>query len=84
MTSTPIPAGSNEWLTAAEAASYLKVKVRTLLRWVREGKIQAYGLSGTKRRAWRFLKRDLDTALLSRPVLQENRQPCSHLKGGVH
>ena len=57
------------WLTAAEAAAYLKVKVRSLLRWVREGKIKAYALSGTKRRVWRFRREDLDTALLSHPVL---------------
>lgn len=60
----------SEWLTAAESAAYLKVKTRTLLRWVRDGQIQAYALSGTKRRVWRFLKRDLDTALLAHPVLR--------------
>jgi len=34
-----------EWLTAAEAAQYLKVKVRTLLLWVRQGKVKAFALS---------------------------------------
>jgi len=57
------------WLTAAEAAAYLKVKARSLLRWVRAGKIKAYALTGTKRRVWRFRREDLDTALLSHPVL---------------
>jgi excisionase family DNA binding protein len=56
-------------MTAAEAAEYLRVKVRTLLRWVREGKVQAYALSGTKRRVWRFRCEDLDTALFARPVI---------------
>jgi excisionase family DNA binding protein len=57
------------WLTAVEAAQYLKVKVRTLLLWVRQGKVKAFALSGTKRRVWRFRRSDLDAALLESPVL---------------
>jgi excisionase family DNA binding protein len=59
----------SEWLTTAEAARYFKVKARSLLLWVRQGKIPAYALSGTRRRVWRFRKSDLDAALLSRPVV---------------
>lgn len=59
----------SEWLTASEAAAYLKVKVRTLLLWVRQGKVKAFALSGTKRRVWRFRRPDLDAALLESPVL---------------
>lgn len=59
-----IGAADEEWLTAQEAASYLKVKPRTLLLWVRQGKSRAYPLSGIKRRVWRFRKTDLDAALL--------------------
>jgi len=59
----------SEWLTAAEAAAYLKVKPRSLLLWVRQGKVKAYALSGTKRRIWRFRKQDLDSSLLSKPVV---------------
>ena len=62
----------SEWLTAAEAAAYLSVKPRSLLLWVRQGKVQAYALSGTQRRVWRFLKADLDAALLSRPVVSSD------------
>ena len=54
----------SEWLTAKEAAEYLKVKPRTLLLWVRQGKVKAFALSGTKRRVWRFRKSDLDAAIL--------------------
>jgi excisionase family DNA binding protein len=61
-----------EWLTAAEAAAYLKVKPRSLLLWVRQGKVQAYALAGTQRRVWRFRKEDLDGALLSRPVISSD------------
>ena len=59
----------SDWLTAAEAAAYLKVKPRSLLLWVRQGKVKAYALSGTKRRVWRFRKEDLDAALFSSPVI---------------
>jgi excisionase family DNA binding protein len=63
---------STEWITTEEAAAYLKVKTRSLLLWVRQGKLQAYALSGTKRRVWRFRKEDLDCALLSKPVISCN------------
>jgi len=59
----------SEWLTTDEAAQYLKVKPRSLLLWTRQGKIKAYGLSGTKRRIWRYRREDLDSALLAKPVL---------------
>jgi excisionase family DNA binding protein len=58
-----------DWLTASEAAAYLKVKRRTLLLWVRQGKLKAYALCGTKRHVWRFLQEDLDNFLLGRSVL---------------
>jgi excisionase family DNA binding protein len=59
----------SDWLTAAESAAYLKVKPRTLLLWVRQRKVKAYALSGTKRRIWRFRKEDLDSALSASPVV---------------
>jgi excisionase family DNA binding protein len=58
-----------EWLTPAEGAQYLTVKPRTLLLWVRQGKLKAYPLSGVKRRIWRFRKEDLDAVLMASPVL---------------
>jgi excisionase family DNA binding protein len=59
----------NTWLNTAEAAKHLRVKPRTLLLWVRQGKILAHALSGTKRRVWRFLTEELDAALLSRSAI---------------
>ena len=56
-------------VTAEEAAGYLKAKPRTLLMWVRQGKVKAFALSGKKRRVWRFRKEDLDAALLSNAVI---------------
>jgi excisionase family DNA binding protein len=67
MSNQSIPA--NDWLTAKEAAKYLKVKPRTLLLWVRQGKVKAFALSGTKRRVWRFRQADLDAVLLESAVL---------------
>jgi excisionase family DNA binding protein len=52
----------SEWLTAAEAAQYLKIRVRTLLLWVRQGKVKGHALSGTQRHVWRFRREDLDAA----------------------
>ena len=72
MTTTPRPfeaVPTGEWLTAPEAAQHLKVKVRTLLLWVRQGKVKGFALSGTKRRVWRFQRQDLDAALMESPVL---------------
>jgi excisionase family DNA binding protein len=59
----------SKWLTVKEAASYLKVKPRTLSLWVRQGKMKAFALSGTKRRVWRFRQADLDASLLESSVL---------------
>jgi excisionase family DNA binding protein len=72
MTAAPNQFGAltrTEWLTAAEAAHYLKVRVRTLLLWVRRGKVKAFALSGTQRRVWRFRQIDLDAALMESSVL---------------
>jgi excisionase family DNA binding protein len=60
---------TTEWLTAAEAAQHLRVKVRTLLLWVRQGRVKAFALSGTRRRVWRFRQADLDAVLLESSVL---------------
>lgn len=51
------------WLTVQEAAAYLKVKPRTLSRWVREKKVPAHSLSGFTRNVWRFQKAELDAML---------------------
>ncbi len=78
--STPIRSGSleleqpatsvaSEWMTTAEAAAYLKVKRRTLLKWVREGSVKARPLHGTLRHVWRFRRQDLDFPLgLKKPT----------------
>lgn len=52
-----------EWLTSGEAAQYLKIAPRTLVRWARCGRIPAHRLSGTARCTWRFLRSELDAML---------------------
>jgi len=61
---TIVESRQTEWLTAGEAAQHLKVKRRTLLQWVREGKVPAHKLSGTQRYVYRFLKSELDAMLM--------------------
>jgi excisionase family DNA binding protein len=63
-----VHAGPSQWMTVHEAASYLKVKPRTLLLWARKKQIRSYTLCGTQRRRWRFLKADLDSRLLAQDV----------------
>jgi excisionase family DNA binding protein len=51
------------WLTASEAAQYLRVEPRTLLMWARQGRVKGYILSGTQRVTWRFRAEDLDATM---------------------
>jgi excisionase family DNA binding protein len=56
-----------QWMTAVEAAEYLKVQPRTILKWAKAGTIPAHALSGCQRVTWRFLKSELDGAMLKPP-----------------
>lgn len=58
-----LPAVETQWLTATEAALYLKVKPRTVLAWAKQGRIPGHPLSGSRRITWRFLKSELDAML---------------------
>ena len=60
-----------DWLTANEAAAYLKVKPRTVLAWAKQGRIPAHALSGAQRITWRFLRSELD-AMLALPSAAEH------------
>jgi excisionase family DNA binding protein len=67
MSSNDLQEGSSafspDWLTAKEAAEYLKVGHRTVYQWAREGKIPGPRLSGCARVTWRFSRRELDAML---------------------
>jgi excisionase family DNA binding protein len=64
----------SKWLTATEAAIYLRAKPRTILLWARQGHIKGYILSGTERVTWRFLRSDLDATLTPPSVALTKRQ----------
>lgn len=59
-------ASATEWLTAAEAAAYLKVNGRTLLRWARDAYVPATPIGEGRRRLWRFLETDLERWMRAR------------------
>lgn len=61
------------WLTANEAAAYLRVRPRTILAWAKRGAIPAHRLSGLRRVTWRFLRAELD-GMLSTPSAAEPRR----------
>ena len=63
------------WLTAADAAQYLHVKTRTILLWARQGKVNAYALTGTQRRVWRFLHADLEAMVTQKKPVVISAQP---------
>jgi excisionase family DNA binding protein len=62
----------SDWLTASEAAAYLKVAHRTILEWAKTGRIPAHRLSGTLRCTWRFRADELDRAIMAAPSAAEN------------
>ena len=66
-----------EWLTANEAAQYLKVKPRTVLSWAKQGRIPGHPLSGAQRITWRFLKTELDAMLALPSAAERGRVQCA-------
>lgn len=58
---------TNDWITAKEAAVYLKLHPSTVLKWAKRGAIPAHKLSRSARVIWRFSKSELDEYLKSRP-----------------
>jgi excisionase family DNA binding protein len=48
------------FIDASEAATFIKLHRKTLLRLAREGSIPAHPLTGNRRRIWRFLRSELD------------------------
>jgi hypothetical protein len=53
---------------------YLKVRTRTVLLWVRQGKLRGYALSGAERHVWRFRAADLDRMMVEPSVALGNRR----------
>jgi hypothetical protein len=64
---------NSNWLTANEAADYLRIKPATLLLWARQGKVRGCVLSGTHRHVWRFQTSDLDATLVTPSIAHRER-----------
>lgn len=58
---------SSDWLTAKEAADFLKVDHRTVCQWARAGKIPGHRLSGCTRVTWRFSSASWTLCFISVP-----------------
>jgi len=54
------------YIDASEAAAFIKLNRKTLLRLARDGSIPAHPLTGRRRRIWRFLVSELDDWARSR------------------
>lgn len=52
--------GPERFIDACQAADFVKLNRKTLLRFARQGSIPAHPLTGNKRRKWRFLISELD------------------------
>jgi excisionase family DNA binding protein len=57
---------TESFIDASEAAAFVKLHPKTLLRLAREGSIPAHPLTGNRRRIWRFLRSELDAWARSR------------------
>lgn len=57
---------TESFIDAAEAAAFIKLHPKTLLRLARGGSIPAHPLTGNRRRIWRFLRSELDAWARSR------------------
>lgn len=57
---------AESFIDAAEAAAFIKLHPKTLLRLARGGSIPAHPLTGNRRRIWRFLRSELDAWARSR------------------
>jgi len=63
------------WLSAAEAATYLNFKTRTIQQWPRQGRLKGYALAGSRRHVWHFLRSDLDAIVMHRKAVLSSAQP---------
>jgi excisionase family DNA binding protein len=54
------------YVDAGQAAQFLGIHPKTLMRLAREGQVPAYSFNDGPRRHWRFLKSELDNWMRSR------------------
>lgn len=73
-TITPIRVEPEHYVTSDEAASFLKLNLRTVQRLAREGMIPAHPFGERSRKTWRFLLSELDEWM--RAKVNSSRRPC--------
>jgi len=71
---SPRRAEPEHYVTADEAASFLRLNTRTVQRLAREGIIPAHPFGQRSRKTWRFLLSELDDWM--RAKVNSSRRPC--------
>jgi excisionase family DNA binding protein len=77
LTSTTLPSFRVEpehYVTSDEAATFLKLNLRTVQRLAREGTIPAHPFGEKNRKSWRFLLSELDDWMKAK--VNSSRRPC--------
>ena len=70
------------FVTAVEAAAFLRCAPVTVKRLAREGKIPAHSIQNGIRRRWRFLISELAMAMKKEVSSNRSSTPLSHRKEG--
>lgn len=60
----------DDWLTVEDVSEYLKVKPRTVRRWLQEGQLNGVNLGG--RAGWRIRKEHIEQFLDERDPTKES------------
>jgi excisionase family DNA binding protein len=74
-------AEAEHYIDAAEAANFLSINRRTLLKMARDGIVPAHPLGNGPRRLWRFLLSELDCWMRNR--VSSPCRPCSPNRGEI-
>lgn len=82
MESSLPPAQSEPFVTAIEAAAFLRCAPVTVKRLAREGKIPAHSIHNGIRKRWRFLISELATSMKKEVSSDRSSTPLSHRKEG--
>jgi hypothetical protein len=71
----PLIEAREYFVDAAEAAKFLRINPRTLMKMARDCEVPAHPLGDGPRKLWRFLLSELDEWLRGR--INSARRPCS-------
>jgi excisionase family DNA binding protein len=73
-TLSPLRIEPERYVDSDEAAAFLKLNPRTVLRLAREGAIPAYPFGERNRKTWRFLLSELDEWMKTK--VNSSHRPC--------